>query len=248
MKTTSQLAPMNLLAPTASAYLHDLAHAAQLAQQRLAEALLAEKAAWYVPQPWQDSRSGSPDDALNSPTLWMCGQHDKAIHDAAWAARTTYREVVGWYARAATLALEAVLAGGTVTARQLEMRTLHRLRPDGRPEREDDWWPGEHRPPLPTPDALATGHEDIDRPVRQAYEPLAVAYRAADEAAAAHADFESREDGYVADWEASLAHDAAMRARHVWRLLLTWADAVAFAAEYGRSRARGHQPAEGGNR
>jgi hypothetical protein len=236
-------APMNLLDPTASVYLLDLHHAAQLAKRRLDEATIAAESPWLVPAHWKQSGTEGSGAALNSPLLVVLAQHDKAAHDAASAARDTYRQVVGWYARAATLALEAVLADGKVTARELEQRTLHRLMPNGRPARDDDWWEGKNRPPLPTPEALATGHEDIDRPVRETHEPLAAAYRAADEVAGAEEDFESREDGYVADWEASLVHDAAVRAQPLWKLLHEWADAVSFAASHGRSRARGHQPA-----
>jgi hypothetical protein len=239
--TKTVLAPMNLLPPDTAAYLHDLGRAATMARLHLKYVTVETETLTFT-----RGGAGSNDigQAMNMPTGVVFGRHDKAMHDLLWAAQDTYRTTVAWYARAATLALEAVLAAGQVSARELEQRTLHRLLPNGRPARDDDWWEGANRPPIPRPDALVTGHDDLDRGVREAYEPLAAAYRAADEAASAEQDFEDREDGYVADWEASLAHDAQTRAVPLYKLLHTWADAVSFAASYGRSRARGHQPAE----
>jgi hypothetical protein len=240
-QNSNTLAPMNLLDPAADAWLIDMAEAANLAKLHLDQARLTVRSAYLRPN------GASPKDlgqAMNSPTGIVVTGHHKAAHDAEWAAQAAYRQIVGWYAQSAALALEAVLAGGKVTAREMERRTVHRLMPNGRPGQENDWWDGPFRPPLPTPDAMVTGHEDIDQQVRATYEPLATAYSAASDAAAAEEDFELRPGGYVADWEASAAHDAQARAEGLWELLHAWAEAVAFAALYGRSRARGHQPIE----
>jgi hypothetical protein len=226
-----------LLDPTAGEWLREMAYAAALAKVHLDQAELAVRTTGFLP--YAAPQGGDLDLATCRPTAAVTFRHQQAVHKAERAAAATYREVVGWYAQSAALALEGVLAGRAVTAGELEARTLLRILVGDRPASDGDVWPDRYRPPLRTPDVLATGHEDLDRPVREAYEPLAAAYRAED-LAAVEADFESRPDGYIADWEAGRASDAAERARPVWILLHTWAEALSFAAAYGRSPARGH--------
>lgn len=236
------LAPMNLVEATAAAYLYDLARAAKMAELHLADSRVRVETHRYVHD--VDHHGGNLGQAYNRPSGVVWGQHNEALADLRNAALKTYQSTVAWYARSATLALEAVLAGTKVTARELEARTLQRLLPNGEPRDREDWWPAPNRPPIPPVGDLMTGHEDIDRAVMDAYIPLVAAYQAADQMASADEDLDDRPDGYIADWEAAEYHRAEERARPLWDLLLAWANAVDFAAQYGRSRARGHKPAE----
>jgi hypothetical protein len=232
-------APLNHLDPTAEGYLADLHDACTLARLHRDRAGVEARAEQLVPHGWQHGGM------LNSPTLYVCHRHIE-MTDAAYQAETaTYRTAVAWYARAATMALERILAGRNVTANELERLTLRQLRPRGveEPERTPDGWDGPNMPPIPEPTQLSTGHADTDRAVATAYEPLAVAYRNARAAAGWEEEFNSRPDGDFADHEASLATDAAAAAEPLWDLLHAWARKVEFAAIYGRSRARGHHPA-----
>lgn len=235
------LAPMNLVEATAAAWLYDAARAAKLAELHLADIRVRLEAHHYV---HDTDHSGDLGQALNRPSAVVWAQHNEAMADLRRTATQTYRTTVAWYARSATLALEAVLAGTKVTARELETRTLRRLLPNGQPQDREDWWPAPTRPPLPPVGDLMTGHEDIDRAVLDAYIPLTAAYQAADQVASADEELDDRPDGYITDWEAAEYHGAEERARPLWDLLLVWANAVDFAARYGRSPARGHKPAD----
>lgn len=222
------LAPMNLMEATAAAYLYDLARAAKMAELHLADSRVRLDMHRHL------RNIGGERMDLNQPTSVVWGDHNQALTLLKQAAVETYRSTVAWYARSATLALEAVLAGTKVTAQELEARTLRR------PRGSEDLWPAPNRPPIPPVGDLMTGHEDIDKPVVDASLPLLAAYQAADQIdGMASSDFDIR-----TEWEAAEYHTAEERARPLWELLLAWAAAVDFAAQYGRSRARGHKPAE----
>lgn len=241
-KPTPHAQPENPICPSASAYLVELHQAAQLAQNYRDQTAL-QVSAVYLGR-GSDALGAMKNGPANSPIdVVLSRQHD-SLSDALYDAGQALGHISAWYAESALICLRTVLSGGHVHASDLEKNTLLDAQralarwggSDAAVEAENDApWGVRNRPELPEFGALATGHADLDVPVNDAQFVLLRAYAAA----------ELAEDCYLltelADHDAANQARAEALARTIPDLLITFADAVAHAAEYGRSAARGHQ-------
>ena len=218
-------------------YLHDLAVAAQQATVARDRARLEDEAADWPAWDVRYRPTGT-DHACNNPLDSYRSRLTQGLQHAAAKARETHQLMAGWYARAATLSLRAVLAGEPLTPRQLELATIDRLDHAGRlRDPNDEPWFDTHVPPLLDVNDLLTGHDVLDRPLHDRYGPMEAAYRALGTATTLG------EQTSLADHEATMLSDASTAARPLPDLLISWAEAAHQAALYGRSPAYGHRPA-----
>lgn len=217
------------LSQSATAYLQDLDHAADLALHELADAELAERGRWLQVPPRFCSRS-EPTDALNSPCMVVLQRHHQQAYARVNEARVTVGFTAHWYALAAIAAIRAAQDGRELHARELERLTLHR--PGRSREREKGTypWAPEFRPDKA--DLLEAGNvvsrdEDLDDLVGEVLEKVADAY---DAAAVADAIYEHEtnltEGRHLTDWDASALHTAEQHARQLPELLITLARAL----------------------
>jgi hypothetical protein len=168
------------LTPSAASYLGELQSAAQLVQVRREEAELAERASWlHIPAGVGRRADNLQGAALNSPLMHVDQYKYVRLMAAARAAKQDVGRVAWWYATAALAALDAVLAGQEITARQLEVLTLSRPGRDAEVEDDAPPWAACFRPHLPGDGELRTGVERLDTAMDQALAPLRAAYNAA---------------------------------------------------------------------
>lgn len=240
-----QREPARYLHPTVDGYLTDLSHAASLAAHYRDVAKVGIDGVWIGkggPVLATDHhRTGR---AYGSPVDWLYGEalsQQESLHSAALR---TYAEAAGWYASAALISLQTMLAAEDVTAQQVEgriPRRPQRFSPDG--DRGGDWWNAECRPELPADGVLDTGHLALDRPVHKRLVDLRRAYGAAgDFAMMAEHPYEDADDHSSESWISDMA-EAQKVAETIPDLLVDWAELLAHTASFCRSPARGYKAA-----
>ncbi|WP_329246065.1 hypothetical protein OG417_50955 [Actinoallomurus sp. NBC_01490] len=181
MTPTTGPAPATMLTDTVHAYLEELDQAARVALIERDTARLAARAhmlGGYAPVGSTHAAEG----ARNSPSHVLWHRRHEDLAEAVRRAERQVGLVACWYARAALVACRAVLAGQTITGRELEAVTP-RSCPDHSVGEEGQATGSasrpQCRPDLPEIGALDTGYDNLDRPVRAAQKALQAASPAA---------------------------------------------------------------------
>lgn len=237
--TTSAARPAAVpLTPSAIGYLAELAAAAELVLHRRQQAELDDRGRWLMLPAGMHRRIGhSAGAASNGPLMHVDGYRINRVMAEVNEARRDVGRVAWWFTAAALAALDAVLAGHDITARQLEQLTLLRHGRDQEVAGQTSDWAPCFRPHLPGEGELRTGVAELDGSMDAALAPLRAAYSDAAEAEQRWAeqdkpaDQDDDEGGHGMPEHEVIALDEAERsASRIPDLLINYARAVRTAA------------------